>query len=524
MSEKAAISLLDSVLLSTPKKRPTLRDSDALDDLLSRSTYKELDSFRSYVGKQVSSGVYDSKKAPEILRKLHDYSQTTLDTSRLNSSRLNSSRQNTSRLNTSRQSRTPDRSPDKLSRFIPDELTESPTPSELAASFSLAKTLQFAVIRAVLFAFRNIEDYSVGRKANEEMRRAVVGKTQNKHELIGLRLKGRILVAIFKKQSRLNIHSAFYRWKVKADPLLVKDVVDQFALYTRISFTSAFWRMKSVLHAKRKIEAQLKRSEKQRRAGRILEAIFSKKLMRHYKYAYHQIKDYSYKRKLLLKILNSCCLYQRMDLWKFFVAWRFASGDKALEIRRKKLIKVFSKGRDLLRIAFEKWRSRGAFKQLRYEAKQGLGGQLMEDCLDHLLMKRLREAFAAIKSKHEEYKRLEKSRERFKEAENYAFTLLNMIFINNQKMKTQIGFSFIKEASYQNRYAKTKVMQKLIFRNESRIREVLRHWKAVCDVGSIIKLNKTIRTLFSVLNYSVRNSMHPLLQIETENKKHGAVR
>lgn len=505
MTDKSTINIIDLALSASLSGKATPRNLEALHNLISRSSTKELQQIRAYIGKQLSAGLYDPVKSADILRKIRDRPQSMSDLHNLN---MSGASQGYDRLLSERSLKS-----------TAVELKVAPNPVQAAAGLALTKTLKFAVYRILMQGFRNIEDWSVEKKAHEEWRIAAAEQTKNKAEMLGARLKGRILLAIFKKQPRINSRSAFFRWKVKADPLLVKDVVDQFALYTRINFTSALWRMKSVLNARKKLEAQQRRFERQRRAFRVFEAVFSKKMLRYYKYAFHNIKDAAARRKLLLRILNGFSLYQKMDMKKFFSAWRYASIDKTLEIRRKKLIKVFSKGRDLLRQAFDKWRSRGIIKQLRLETKLGFGGQLMSSCLESLFRRRLRDTFSTLKENYEEFKRGEKIKQIVQESGNYAFTLLNIIFLNSQRMNKRIAFDMIKDASNAEKFSKTQVMQKLIFHNESRIRDALHRWKAVCDLERMVNMNTSIRTLFSTLNFNLRNSVHPLLQIQAENKK-----
>ncbi|CAD8210248.1 unnamed protein product [Paramecium octaurelia] len=93
------------------------------------------------------------------------------------------------------------------------------------------------------------------------MRRAMIEKKIDVSK-ISKKIKGKIVSQLLRYESHTSLHEAFLRWKVRADPEIVKKAVDQILLNSRLNEFNAFHKLKNLLGQK---DLQKKMNAKKRK-------------------------------------------------------------------------------------------------------------------------------------------------------------------------------------------------------------------------------------------------------------------
>ncbi|CAD8109927.1 unnamed protein product [Paramecium primaurelia] len=98
-------------------------------------------------------------------------------------------------------------------------------------------------------------------RAMLRMRAAMIEKKIDVSK-ISKKIKGKIVSQLLRYESHTSLHEAFFRWKVRADPEIVKKAVDQILLNSRLNEFNAFHKLKNLIGLK---DPQKKMNAKKRK-------------------------------------------------------------------------------------------------------------------------------------------------------------------------------------------------------------------------------------------------------------------
>ena len=172
------------------------------------------------------------------------------------------------------------------------------------------------------------------------------------------RVKGRLLISLTKTPSNLNKINAFFRWKIKADPKLMKFAIDRFALHSKINLHTAFWRLRDPILKKTRPVTNKKdqKIEKSCKASIILAGIIQKiqnKFKTSFLIALQRIRLRSV---LILKAFRLMARNIKIDKKIAFEKWASYMDIIYKMEERRVMIKCLLKPDDILKNSFNKWK------------------------------------------------------------------------------------------------------------------------------------------------------------------------
>ncbi|CAD8124479.1 unnamed protein product [Paramecium sonneborni] len=100
-----------------------------------------------------------------------------------------------------------------------------------------------------IFNLGNLHGQHNLHRAMLRMRAAMIEKKIDVSK-ISTKIKGKIVSQLLRYESHTSLHEAFLRWKVRADPEIVKKAVDQILLNSRLNEFNAFHKLKNLLGQK----------------------------------------------------------------------------------------------------------------------------------------------------------------------------------------------------------------------------------------------------------------------------------
>lgn len=517
MTDQTPSKLLDSFLSEASPVKGKGHDRELLDALFEKSSQKELNNLRSYITQQVEAGVYNPQMANEILNRLRGLQSNGFQPHSTEAASLLSNVMHTPKSGHNTYRSNPNMS---FSFDATPHIDNSPFASvKPIIVSSLLRTLSLILLRSKSLGFKRIQEQSIRTRVDHHWKDVMASGGPAPNQFMSTKIKARIIWALYRNRPKLTVNSAFYRWKVHSDPILVKEVVDRFALYSKLNMTVALWRMKSVLTSRAKEEALRRRLMKQQKASKILSAILNKIAFRNLTFGFSSIKDYVNYIRLVKQSLDKISRNFRLTKQKAFEIWLHAMGKQNQDEQTKKLMRVLGGTIDLVRKAFNKWRNETIFDRLQKLKQGSLGVPKIYRILSFKLRNNLKDAFDALNQERLASEEERQLRSRLADYYSKGFRILEIQLKNLEKRLLRSVFMTIKESYSEEEYSKMKVVQKLIFRNEIRLRDSLKIWKMACELDKIIKTNNLTRQLFSIAASHLLSSTAPLFKIEKENQK-----
>ena len=521
MSYPSPKRLLDSSLSEYPPKNRKLGDRELIDTLFEKPTHRVIKTPQHSMSQQFESGKYNSWLANQSFDNFNNmqtngFSFQDLDTTQPVSVLKTPTR---SRQNTHRS-----RNLSVSFDLPPKEESPEKKALKMIAASSISQILKFALLRFINSGFKHIQEESIRERINQHWEGVMAAGGPQPNQFMSMKIKARIIWALYRNRPKLTINSAFYRWKVLADPILVKEVVDRFALYSKINMTVALWRMKSILTSRSKEEAMRRRLLRQRKATKILQAILNKIVFRNLTVGFGGIKEYIYLMKFMKQLLDNISKNFRMTKQQAFDRWLYSSNKLTEEEQRKRLIRVLGCSVDLVKKAFNKWRNETIFERLRKIKTGGVGAPKIYRILNDILRRNLKGAFDAMAEDYLLHKGDMEWQNR--NAKNYkkGIKLMELLLNSLEKRQLKYALMMLKDSVSEEQYSKMKVVQRLIFRNNLRMRDALKIWKNACVLGNIIRTNNLTRNLFNIASGSLASNTALLFKIEKENKKKSALK
>lgn len=521
MADLASTRLLDSYLTAS---KPNLNDRDLIEALFERSSQKELVSLRSYITRQAESGKYHPNRAHQLLDRLkqiqNNKTQLLSENRKLNVSSIAKTPQRVGHhrhQNSATLSTTGYITPPVEMSFAMDKM-------KLVVTQSISTALSLAILRSLDFGFKRIQEDSIRKRISYEWEEVMASGKLKTNQLLSNKTKGRIISAMYKYRPALSIKSAFFRWKIKSDPILVKHVADRFALFARINMTVALWRMKSVLTSKTKEEALRRKLIKQIKAAKIITAIVNKILFSNQVLGFSKIKDHLHYVRMVKKALDNIKNNFKVAKQKAFEKWLHVAATERYEEQRIRVFRVLGNSIDLVRKAFDLWRNDTVCYRLSKEKQRCLGGPKLARILNSKLKEALKDAFEALKEEAVQAK--EEREESVRRLGNLqkGVRILDISRKNIEKRLIAYSLMVMKDWTSEEKYSKMKVLLKLVQRNEIWLRDVLRRWKTVCDLRNIIAMNNLTQRFFTLSNKVLYSRTSLIFKLEREKKTKTALK
>ena len=172
------------------------------------------------------------------------------------------------------------------------------------------------------------------------------------------RVKGRLLISLAKTPSNLNKSNAFYRWKVKADPQIMKFAIDRFALHSKINLHTAFWRLRDPILKKARPVANKKdqKIERSFKASIILAAIIQKIENKSKTAFLLSLQRIRLRSALKLKAFQVMSRMIKIDKKIAFEKWASYMDIVYKMEERRVMIRCLLKPDDVLKNSFNRWR------------------------------------------------------------------------------------------------------------------------------------------------------------------------
>jgi hypothetical protein len=360
------------------------------------------------------------------------------------------------------------------------------------------------------------------------------------------KVKGRMLLSLSKKQSSVSIETAFLRWKVRADPGILRKAIEKFALNTKLNPHLALWKMKAgAAQRKEKIDREQRSNYKLVKGFESIANVMQRYNLRQLSHALVNIDEY----KFTLALRKKCVLMFRRFLQRGLVQamekWKQACIQKLLSDLRKKAIKGLAKAPNHLQIAFARWKHFSTHASSKIDKAKSINVVSFKNKLENVSKGMQRVAFDKLKSKVKKFKLTEQMTQnlvfriqmRLKHAlQTWKEQLFNSKLIKQKKVENiNKIFEFMKmrrklelqKAIYAVKTNQMSIEHKnhrlamlVVHTMSTKIRNSMRIWQLKKDISKYMDISKKCNLLMSTLSKSMRQNTRLVFETETVNKQY----
>lgn len=171
------------------------------------------------------------------------------------------------------------------------------------------------------------------------------------------KIKGRLLLTLSKNKPRLDLTTAFLRWKIKSNASYLRKAANILAISSRINMHTSFWRLKALIAPKEDLVKKMRRFQKLRKSLIIIKAILDKQQKVTLNNGFHQIYKSSSLMALKMKCMRSLDKSVKRVLVQSLEKWKQACIYSIIMDLRRRAIKVLLKSNNHLKTALYRWRA-----------------------------------------------------------------------------------------------------------------------------------------------------------------------